>query len=126
LIAGTIAELYGTLQIDKIKGVMKNFPGLTYLFIFGAIALVGIPLTTGFIGDLLIFLASVHSFGIFGIIPLLGVLLIGFLLFWLFERSFASNPETNIGYHIDKIVIAGAIILAVSSVFLGLFPYLLI
>ena len=59
LIAGTIAELYGTLQIDKIKGVMKNFPGLTYLFIFGAIALVGIPLTTGFIGDLLIFLASV-------------------------------------------------------------------
>ncbi len=126
LIAGTIAELYGTLQIDRIKGVMKNFPGITYLFIFGAIALVGIPLTTGFIGDLLIFLASVNSFGILGIIPLLGVLLIGFLLFWLFERVFTSSPETNIGYHIDKIVIAGAIILAVSSVFLGLFPYLLI
>ena len=126
LVAGIIAELYGTLEIDKIKGVMKNFSGLTYLFLFGAIALVGIPLTTGFIGDLLVFLASVQSFGIIGIVPLLGVFLIGILLFWLFERVFVSKPETNTGYHVSRIVMAGAIVLAVSSVLLGIFPYLLI
>ncbi len=126
LIAGTLGELYGTLEIDKIKGVIRNFPSITYLFIFGAVALVGIPLTTGFIGDLLIFLASTHAFGVAGAAPLIGIALIGVLMFWLVERVFVSEKSTHKFHHVDRLVIGSALLLAVASIVLGLFPSLLL
>jgi len=126
LIAGTVGELYGTLEIGKIKGVIRNFPAITYFFIFGAVALIGLPLTAGFVGDLLVFLASVYAFGIPGALPLLSLVVLGALMFWLVERVFLSKKETHVRHHIDNAVIASCCVLAVSSVILGVFPSLLL
>jgi len=126
LIAGTVGELYGTLEIAKIKGIIRNFPVITYFFIFGAVALVGIPLTAGFIGDLLIFLASTQVFGVIGVLPLVGIIVMGALMFWLIERMFLSKKETHQFHHIDKLVIVSCILLSVSSIVLGIFPSILL
>ena len=42
---------------------MKSFPALAYSFMFGAFAIVGIPLTGGFIGELLVFSGAFRAYG---------------------------------------------------------------
>lgn len=126
LIAGTLGELYGTLEIEKIKGVIRNFPAITYFFILGAVALVGIPLTAGFIGDLLVFLASNQAFGPIGVAPLAALVILGALMFWLVERIFLSNKETHRYHVVGRLVVLSCVFLAVSSVLLGIFPSVLL
>ncbi len=126
LIAGSLGQAYGTLEISKLKGVMKSIPSLAYLFIFGAVALVGIPLTSGFIGDLLIFIASFASFGPLGIVPLAGVVILGALMFWLVERIFLSGKPSLERQLLSSSVGICGIFLAASTVALGLLPSLLL
>ncbi|MDE1861201.1 MAG: NADH-quinone oxidoreductase subunit M [Candidatus Micrarchaeota archaeon] len=125
LVAGTLDELYGTLEIDKIKGVVREFPAVGYLFIFGVFAIVGLPLTAGFIGDILLFFGSFGSFGLMGVVPLVGVLMIGVTLFWAIERSFFSQPRAAATYgSLSESVVASGLILSASAIALGLMPFL--
>ena len=75
LIAGTLKELYGTLEISRLKGVIKDFSSIAYLFILGSFATLGLPLTVGFIADILIFTAAFSTFGMLSLIPLISIIL---------------------------------------------------
>ncbi len=126
LIAGAVYEAYGTLNMDSIKGVIRNFRPLVWLFIFGAFAIAGLPLTSGFIGDILIFIGAYSSFGIAGLVPLLSVLLVGAFMFWIAERVFFSGRETEPANRIPIGVYYSAGFLAISTTVLGIVPFLLI
>ncbi len=127
LIAGTLDHVYGTLEIDRIRGVITRFPGLTYLFIIGTFAVVGIPLTAGFIGDLLVFIASYHGFGIVGLLPLIGIFVIGAALFWIIERMFVNVSKVTEPYEIVEgaVIYSGAFLVAATIVF-GVLPFILL
>jgi len=127
LVAGTIDELYGTLEISKIRGVVKNFPQVAYLFIIAAFAAIGIPLTSGFVADLLVFIGANAAFGIAGIAPLLGVLIVGAALFWLIERSFITSSRAVEPYNsLDNSVMISGIFLLAATVVFGIIPSLLL
>ena len=127
LIAGTLDHLYGTLEIDRIKGVIKNFPGISYLFIIGTFTAVGIPLTSGFVADLLLFIGSVKSFGIFGILPLAGILIIGAVLFWVIERTFMSSSKAVEPYNpLDRSIVASGVFLISAAILFGILPSILL
>jgi NADH-quinone oxidoreductase subunit M len=126
LIAGTLDELFGTLEISKLKGIVRNFPALAYLFILGSVAVIGIPLTSGFIGDLLIFIGSFRSFGFLGIVPLGAVLMLGALLLWLVERVFLSRQESGAYRELGRSVVYCGIFLMVATITLGLLPGMLV
>ncbi len=125
LVAGTLDHLYGTLEIDKIKGVIKNFSGVSYLFIIGVFAALGMPLTAGFIADLLIFIGAVAAFGVWGLLPLAGILIIGAALFWLIERVFMSASKAVEPYNpLSNAVVASAILLIGVTILFGVLPSL--
>lgn len=127
LVAGSLDEIYGTLELDKIKGVIKNFPGISYLFIIGVFALVGIPLTAGFIADILLFFGSFSTFGLLGVLPLVGILMVGVTLFWAIERSFLSPVNTTTPYnHLSNIVMVSGVFLLASTIIFGIAPFLLL
>ena len=123
LIAGTLDELYGTLDIGKIKGVAKNFPIVFYIFLIGAFTALGIPLTSGFIADLLVFIGAFGTFGVIGLLPLFGVIIMGAALFWVIERSFVNNAHATEPYNIldDTVMIASAILI-MAAIFFGILP----
>ncbi len=125
LVAGTLKELYGTLDISALKGVIKNFNSLAYLFIAATFATVGIPLTIGFIADLLIFTAAFTTFGVIALIPLLSVILLGALLFWIIERVFLSGRSVQTGYLVNSVLYSEIFLLALTLIF-GIMPSLLI
>ncbi|MDE1874088.1 MAG: NADH-quinone oxidoreductase subunit M [Candidatus Micrarchaeota archaeon] len=127
LIAGTIDETYGTLLIARLKGIVKNLPSLAYGFLFGVFALIGIPLTSGFIGDLLVFIGAFGVFGIGGVVPLAAVLIMGSFMFLVAERAFfnsskavepRSSPESRIGFSM--------VFLSAATILLGIAPFLLL
>ena len=125
LLAGTLKEAYGTLDIAGLKGLAKDLVALPYLFISGVFATVGIPLTIGFIADVLIFTSAYTTFGILGLVPLIGIVLLGGLFFWIIERIFYTGKSKQINY-IAKSVIYSEIFLLGTTVFFGIFSSILI
>ncbi len=127
LIVGTLDEVYGTMLVAKIKGVVKNFPSLAYGFVFGTFALVGIPLTSGFVGDLLVFIGAFSAYSAGGVVPLAAVLIIGALFFLVIERAFFSASKAIEPFSSPGIDIKAAMVfLAISTITLGIAPFLLL
>jgi NADH-quinone oxidoreductase subunit M len=125
LLAGTLKEIYGSLDLSVLKGIMKDYSSLAYLFIAGVFATVGIPLTVGFIADILIFGAAFTSFGLFGLIPLISIILLGSVMFWVIERVFLNGRATPNGYVINS-VFYSEIFLLFFTILLGIAPFILL
>ncbi len=126
LVAGSIAEAYGTLEMKAIKGVIRNFRPITWLFIFGAFAAAGLPLTSGFIGDLLIFIGAYSSLGIAALLPLASILALAGFLFWIAEKVFMSGRATEPVERMPKSVYYTGAFLAAATIALGIVPSILI
>ena len=125
LVAGTLNHLYGTLEISKIRGVITRFPSITYLFIIGSFAVVGIPLTAGFIGDILVFIGSYQTFGTIGLLPIAGIFIVGAALFWVIERIFVNTVKPPTPYEeLGSAVVYSGVFLLVATIIFGLFPML--
>ena len=123
LLAGTIDKVYGTLFIDKLKGIIETSPKITYLFIFGALAAIGLPLTAGFIGDLLIFIGSYSAFGAIGLIPIGAILLVGAYFFWVVEKSFLNIKNRSETYAlVGRSVFVAAGFISLLTIILGIIP----
>ena len=126
-IVGVVDESFGTTLIDKVRGIAKSMKGLAYSFVFTSFAIVGLPATSTFIGDLLIFLSLVHSFSLAGIIPLLAVLMIGIFMFWIVAKMFFNVAEAIEPYSFPSRNSLLAITLLISFILLfGVFPSLLV
>jgi NADH-quinone oxidoreductase subunit M len=127
LVAGALDEAYGTLLISKLKGAIRNTPVLAYSFIFGSFATIGIPLTAGFVGELLVFSGAVHAFGRFGVVPLAAVLIMGAVLFWIIERSIMNSSKgTSPFAYPGRAILAAMLFLAASTIVLGILPGVLL
>ncbi len=125
LIAGTVKELYGTLEISALKGIIKDFSSVAYLFILGVFATLGLPLTAGFIADILIFTAAFSTFGVLALLPLISIILLGAFLFWIIEKVFLSGRSKQTGYLVNSIVYSEIFLLA-STILIGIIPSLLL
>ena len=110
------------MDMRSISGVIKNYPLLAYFFIFGMITIIGFPITTGFITDLLIFYGSVSVFGLYGIIPLVSVLVMGGLLFLVIEKVMMPYISVEPAGVFDRRVVLGCSILAAGVILFGVLP----
>ncbi|MTD31092.1 Na+/H+ antiporter subunit D [Planomicrobium sp. YIM 101495] len=54
LVVGTMVLLTGTAQIEKMSGMMKNYPVLGWTFFISMLTLAGVPPLSGFIGKVFI------------------------------------------------------------------------
>ncbi|MDE1762504.1 MAG: NADH-quinone oxidoreductase subunit M [Candidatus Micrarchaeota archaeon] len=127
LLAGVIDKVYGTLMIDKLKGIIATNPAVVYLFLFGVLAAIGLPLTSGFIGDLLIFIGAFKTYGIIGLLPIAAILLVGAYFFWVVEKSFFSIKNKSETYAlISRSIFASSGFLALFAILLGIIPSVLL
>ncbi len=127
LIVFAIERAFGTSVIGRLKGVINSSRLAVYLILFGILAAIGLPLTTGFISDLLIFFGAVGSYGLFGLLPLFAVIINGAYLFWLIERSFTTTSnEPRIINSLNRAFYAAFILLASAIVLFGIIPSLIL
>ncbi len=127
LVAGSVDESFGTLLIEKLKGIAKSMKGVSYAFLFGIFAIAGLPLTCGFVADLLIFTSVTQEFGYVFLAPLAAVAIITLFMFWLAEKMFFDVSKAIEPYsYVDKGFAYASTLLIVSTIFLGIAPSLLV
>lgn len=61
LLIGTIIVLTGTAQIERMSGMMKNYPILSWSFFIAMLSLAGIPPFSGFIGKVLVSQGAIEN-----------------------------------------------------------------
>jgi hydrogenase-4 component B len=62
LTAGSVVEMTGTRNIEKMGGLIKKMPWTAGLFLIGAIAISALPPLNGFVSELMIFQGFFQSF----------------------------------------------------------------
>lgn len=60
--AGSVLRMTGTLDIDKLGGLMKRMPGTGTIFTLNALGLSGLPPLNGFVSEFFIYVASFNAF----------------------------------------------------------------
>ena len=76
LIAGSVLKATGSLEMDKMGGLLKRMPVSGGLFLLNSAGLSGLPPFNAFVSEFLIYLAAFSGFAVFGH-PLFTVIGIG-------------------------------------------------
>lgn len=63
LLVGVLENRFGTTEIGKIRGLQKTMPLFTFAYIFGTMALIGVPGLSGFVSEISILLGSFEGHG---------------------------------------------------------------
>jgi NADH-quinone oxidoreductase subunit M len=93
---GALESRYATSQIAAYGGLAARLPRLATLFVIVSLAMVGLPLMNGFVGEFLIlsstFAGVSHGWAV---VATLGVILSAAYMLWLVQRVF-YGPESKL------------------------------
>lgn len=96
LLLGALYDEYATSQINSYGGLAAKLPRTATLFVIAALAMIGLPMLNGFVGEFLI-LSSTFA-GVskgWTIAAALGVILGAAYMLWLVQRLF-YGPESQL------------------------------
>jgi NADH-quinone oxidoreductase subunit M len=127
VLLGVLYDRYATSQINTFGGLAGKLPSTATLFVLTTLAMIGLPMLSGFVGEFLI-LSSTFS-GVnrgWAIAASLGVILGATYMLWLVQRIFygpqsemiASKPADDL--HFRELVLLWPI--AVLTLVMGLAP----
>ncbi|MGC9010979.1 MAG: complex I subunit 4 family protein [Candidatus Micrarchaeia archaeon] len=122
LLAFSVEKVFGTTLIGRLSGILSQYRLIGYGFLFGIFASIGLPLTTGFITDLLVFVGGVESFGLLILALALAIAVNASYLFWMYERAFLTGKNANMFALLDKDAEASIFMLIAFIVLIGAFP----
>ncbi|MDE3148284.1 MAG: NADH-quinone oxidoreductase subunit M [Acidobacteriota bacterium] len=127
LLLGALEARYAVSRIDAYGGLGARLPRVTSFFVITTLAVIGLPMLSGFVGEFIIlsstFTGVSHGWGI---VATLGVILSAAYMLWLVQRIFygpesemaASKPAIDLQFR-ELAVLAP---LAVLMLVMGLAP----
>jgi NADH-quinone oxidoreductase subunit M len=138
-----VGVLYSRTQdylIDNYRGLMKTIPSFTGIFIIAIFAGMGLPIFSGFIGELLILIGTFRSQQAIEVLPewmvlvaIFGIVLSSGYFLWAFQRMFFGTPwwqsQTNISHIIKDLSFrewAVFLPICLLILFFGIYPQPLI
>ncbi len=91
--AGSVLHATGTLEIDRLGGLIKRMPWTAATFLVGAVAITGLPPLNGFVSEFAIYVGAFAvvgepAFGAAGAAVIVGLALIGGLAAACFTKAF--------------------------------------
>ena len=125
LCVGVIYERAHTRLINKYGGLVLIMPKYAILFMIFTLAAVGLPGTSGFIGEFLILIGTFKKSFLVATIASLGIVLAAAYMLWLYKRVIFGNLiNKNLKDLIDLKYFERIILwsLAIPIVFFGFYP----
>ena len=125
LCVGVVYERKHTRLIKDYGGLVSEMPKYAIVFMVFTLGAVGLPGTTGFIGEFLILMGTFKKSFIAAILASLGVILSAAYMLWLYRRVvFGKMNNANLKGILDlnKSEILILWILATPTVFFGFYP----
>jgi len=129
LLLGAIYNQYATSQISAFGGLASRLPRLATLFVIATLAMIGLPMMSGFVGEFMILSSTFGGVSrSWAAIAAVGVILGATYMLWLVQRLFygpqselaASKPAADL--RAGELAVLGT--LAVLMLALGLAPNL--
>jgi NADH-quinone oxidoreductase subunit M len=140
-VAGSVQHSYGTREMSRLGGLLKQAPKMGWIFGFCAMASLGLPGLAGFWGEFPAVLSSysplqwhggglnVDVFRTFMVVAAIGTVLAAGYLLWMFQRVAFGEPKAEFANaHIHDVSVIEWIAwapLLVLIVVLGVYPDLL-
>ena len=125
LCVGVVYERMHTRQINKYGGIVSVMPRYAVVFMVFTLGGLGLPGTSGFIGEFLILLGTFKVNFMVATIASLGVILGAAYMLWLYRRIIfgeITNTEVKNMSDLNKPELIILTILAIVSIIFGFYP----
>ncbi len=125
LCVGVIYERKHTRLISKYGGIVTIMPKYAVVFMIFTLGALGLPGTTGFIGEFLILMGAFKKSFLVAVLASLGVILSAAYMLWLYRRVVFGDLENDHLKDMTDLNSSETIILwslAVLTVFFGFYP----
>ncbi|MDA9594788.1 NADH-quinone oxidoreductase subunit M [Candidatus Pelagibacter sp.] len=125
LCVGVVYDRMHSRLIDTYGGLVSIIPKYSVLFMLFTLAALGLPGTSGFIGEFLILMGAFKDNFLVAVIASLGVILGAAYMLWLYKRVVFGklvNKELEKMIDLDKSEYFILITLAIPTLFFGFYP----
>ena len=125
LCVGVVYERHHTRLIDKYGGLVQIMPKYAIVFMVFTLGALGLPGTSGFVGEFLILMGAFKKSFLVATIASLGVILGAAYMLWLYKRIFFGeiiNNELKLMVDLKKFEILILFSLVVPIIFFGFYP----
>ena len=122
---GVLYDRMHTRLINQYGGVVSIMPRYAVVFMIFTLGAVGLPGTTGFVGEFLILIGVFKKSFLVAVIASLGVILAAAYMLWLYKRVVFGQIQNDdlkkmIDLNYSEIIILWA--LAIPTIFFGFYP----
>jgi NADH-quinone oxidoreductase subunit M len=95
VMVGLVYDRAHTRDISVLSGLAPRMPVIATGFVIAGLASLGLPLMSGFVSELLVFLGSVKSYPVPTLFAVVGILLTAGYILWMLQRVFfgPANPR---------------------------------
>jgi len=122
---GVIYDRFHSRSISSYGGLVNIMPKYAFLFMIFILGSIGLPGTSGFIGEFLVLVGTFQKSIIVAVIASLGVILAAAYMLWLYKRVFFGkirNKEIKKMKDLNKIELYILISLGFLIIFFGFYP----
>ena len=129
LCVGVVYDRLHSRLISTYGGLVNYLPKYSFLFLVFALAALGLPGTTGFLGEFLILTGIFQKSYFIAMLATIGVVLGAAYMLWLTKRvifGLTNNPEIKVLKDINKLEILMLTTLAFCVIFFVFYPMPLI
>ena len=126
LCVGVVYDRLHSRLISTYGGLVNYLPKYSFLFLIFALAALGLPGTTGFLGEFLVLTGSFQKNYIVAMFATFGVVLGAAYILWLTKRVIfgkTNNEQIKTLKDTNKLEITMLVSLAFLIIFFGFFPY---
>jgi len=133
-IAGLVMHNSHERDLRKLGGLARQIPIITVVFTLGGLGALGLPGTSGFIAEFLVFVGSFSSTVVAGIgmkvgtvLALLGVVLAAGYILWMIQRVFYGPPLEKFDgtKDADKLERVYLFLFVAAMLLVGIYPAIL-
>jgi len=129
--AGLVMHNTHERDINKLGGLARQIPIITVIFTIAGLGAMGVPGTSGFISEFMVFLGSFGSTvlhaRVLTVIAILGILMGAGYILWLLQRVFYGPPQDKFNgvKDADKLEIFYSALFIIAIFGIGLAPAVL-
>jgi NADH-quinone oxidoreductase subunit M len=130
--AGLVMHNSGERDLRQLGGLAKQTPLIAVVFSLAGLASLGLPLTSGFAAEFLVFIGSYSSSVVAGIkaytlVSVLGVVLAAGYILWMLQRVFfgPALEKFNSVRDADKLEMVYMFVLVALILLIGVYPAIL-
>jgi NADH-quinone oxidoreductase subunit M len=125
LCVGVLYDRYHSRMISSYGGLVNIMPKYSFTFMIFALAALGLPGTSGFVGEFLILIGIFQKNILVAVLASLGVILAAAYMLWLYGRVIfgkIANHETKRMNDLNKVEIYIFSSLIFLTIFFGVYP----